>query len=68
MATINYYYTKSVLQKVSKNPTKFKEELNEAKRTLLPFEINNLTKWLDFFTINKPELKKYIEDLSIINN
>lgn len=68
MATINYYYTKSVLEKVSKNPSKFKEELNEAKRTLLPFEINNLTKWLDFFTTNRPELKIYIEDLTITKN
>ncbi|MEI7509368.1 MAG: hypothetical protein WCJ62_07875 [Flavobacterium sp.] len=68
MATINYYYTKSVLEKVSKNPSEFKEELKEAKRRLLPFEITNLTKWLDFYTTNKPELKICMEDLSIINN
>ena len=68
MATINYYYTKSVLEKVSKNPSEFKEELKEAKRRLLPFEIISLTKWLDFYTTNKPELKKYIKDLSVISN
>lgn len=65
MATINYYYTKSILEKVSKNPSEFNEELKEAHRRLLPFEITNLTKWLYFYTTNKPELKKFIEDLSI---
>ncbi|MEI7508365.1 MAG: hypothetical protein WCJ62_02765 [Flavobacterium sp.] len=65
MATINYYYTKSVLEKVSENPSQFKEELQEAKKCLLPFEINHLTKWLTSYTTNKPELKKCVDDLRI---
>jgi len=57
MATINYYYTKSVLETASKDPLKFKKALKQAKKNLMPFEIENLTSWLIFYTINKPELK-----------
>jgi DNA replication protein DnaD len=65
MATINYYYTKSVLETVSENPLKFKKELRQAKENLLPFEIEHLTKWLISFTTNKPELKQCIKDAKI---
>ena len=61
MATINYYYTKVVLQTASENPLQFKKELQQAKKSLLPFEIDHLTKWLDSYITNKPELKKFIE-------
>ena len=62
MATINYYYTKVVLQTASENPLQFKKELQQAKKSLLPFEIDDLTKWLHTFINNKPELKKFIEE------
>ena len=63
MATINYYYTKSVLETVSENPLKFKKELQQAKKNLLPFEIEHLTKWLVSYTTNKPELKNVLKKL-----
>jgi DNA replication protein DnaD len=65
MATINYYYTKSVLETVSENPLKFKKALQHAKRSLMPFEIEHLTKWLISFTLNKPELKTFFNDEKI---
>ena len=63
MATINYYYTKSVLETVSENPLKFKKELQQAKKNLLPFEIEHLTKWLVSYKTNKPELKNVLKKL-----
>ncbi len=65
MATINYYYTKSVLETASNDPLKFKTAVKQAKKSLMPFEIENLTQWLVFYTINKPELKKCISEENI---
>ncbi len=62
MATINYYYAKVVLQTASENPLQFKKELQQAKETLLPLEIDHLIKWLNSYIANKPDLKKYIEE------
>ncbi len=61
MATINYYYTKSVLETVSENPTQFKKALQHAKKNLLPFELDHLTKWLNSYTTNKPELRDLLK-------
>ena len=58
MATINYYYTKSVLETVSENPMQFKKALKYAKKSLLPFEMEQLARWLHHYLINKPELEK----------
>jgi len=63
MASINYYYTKSVLETVSANPVQFKKELLKATRNLMPYEIEHLSKWLTTYTTNKPELKKFIDDV-----
>ncbi len=65
MATINYYYTKSVLETVSENPLQFKKALQQAKKSLMPFEIDHLAKWLTSYTNNKPELIKCIEEVHI---
>ena len=65
MATINYYYTKSVLETVSENPSQFKKALRNAKKNLMPFEIDHLSKWLISYTTNKPELQKCIEEVHI---
>ena len=65
MATINYYYTKSVLETVSENPMQFKKALKYAKKSLLPFEMENLTSWLCNYVINKPELQKCCKEEKI---
>ena len=65
MATINYYYAKVVLQTASENPLQFKKELQQAKKSLLPFEMENLTSWLCNYVINKPELQKCCKEEKI---
>lgn len=58
MSRMIYDYTKEVLERVSFDPNLFIRELKKAVKTLLPYEIDHLRKWLLFFTNEKPELKK----------
>ncbi|WP_367752216.1 hypothetical protein AB3G33_09730 [Flavobacterium sp. WC2421] len=58
MSRMIYDYTKEVLERVSFNTELFIKELKKAVRNLLPYEIEHLKKWLDFFTFEKPELQK----------
>lgn len=53
-----YDYTKNVLEKVSFDVKLFIKELKKAVRTLLPYEIDHLKKWLVYFTSERPELKQ----------
>ena len=52
-----FTYTKSVLEKVSFDPSLFCKEVAKALKFLLPYEIEQLTKWLINFVKEKPELK-----------
>jgi len=58
MSRMIYDYTKSVLERVSFDPILFIRELKKAIKSLLPYEIEQLKKWLQFYTDEKPELKK----------
>jgi DNA replication protein DnaD len=58
MPRMIYDYTKSVLERVSFDPLLFMRELKKAIKILLPYEIEQLSKWLKFFTSGKPELQK----------
>jgi len=51
-----FEYTKTILSKVSFDPTLFGKELNKAMDRLLPYEVEELKVWLDAYTKNKPEL------------
>ena len=64
MPRMIYDYTKSVLERVSFDPILFTKELKKAVKNLLPYEIEQLKRWLQFFTQEKPELKTC---LSLIN-
>jgi ribonucleotide reductase beta subunit family protein with ferritin-like domain len=57
MPRMIYDYTKSVLERVSFDPILFTKELKKAIRNLLPYEIEQLKKWLSYFTKEHPELK-----------
>jgi len=59
-----YDYTKSVLERVSFDPALFCKELKKAIKNLLPYELEQLKKWLLNFTNGKPELQPYITILS----
>ena len=51
-------YTKTILERVSFDPTLFCKELEKALKTLLPYEVEQLTDWLLSFTREKPELRQ----------
>ena len=65
MPRMIYDYTKSVLERVSFDPLLFMKELKKAIKSLLPYELEQLTKWLNYFTTGKPELQPC---LVVINN
>jgi DNA replication protein DnaD len=58
MPRLIYDYTKTVLERVSFDAKLFCKELEKALRTLLPYEIEQLTEWLLSFTSEKPELRQ----------
>ena len=60
MPRMIYDYTKSVLERVSFDPILFCKELRKAIKNLLPYELEQLKKWLQNFTNEKPELQQYI--------
>lgn len=64
MPRMIYDYTKSVLERVSFDPVLFIRELKKAVRSLLPYEIEQLKKWLKFFTEERPELKQCLSVVS----
>jgi len=57
MPRMIYDYTKSVLERVSFDPLLFMKELRKAIKSLLPYELEQLKKWLLFFTEEKPQLR-----------
>jgi len=59
-----YDYTKSVLERVSFDPVLFLKELKKAIKNLLPYELEQLKKWLLNYTNEKPELRPCVEILS----
>ncbi|MDG3581657.1 MULTISPECIES: hypothetical protein [Galbibacter] len=58
MARAMFEYTKTVLQKVSFDPKLFCRELEKAAKRLLPYELDELRIWLNFYIQGKPELSK----------
>ena len=56
-----FAYTKSILERVSFDKKLFRKELEKALKNLLPYEIEQLQKWLQNFTSQKPELKQFIK-------
>lgn len=51
-----FEYTKTVLEKVSFDPTLFCKELQKAVERLLPFEIEELKIWMKPMLLQHPEL------------
>ena len=58
MKSTMFTYTKNILERVSFDPQLFCKELAKALKTLLPYEIEQLTDWVLNYTIEKPELKQ----------
>ena len=64
MPRMIYDYTKSVLERLSFDPVLFTKELKKAIKNLLPYEVEQLKKWLQFFTSEHPELKQCLSVVS----
>lgn len=58
-------YTKTVLRKVSFDARLFSRELKKAVSRLLPFEIEELKRWLQQFIQDKPQLKSSLVYLEV---
>jgi len=56
MITHKVSFAKKILENVSFDPKLFSKELKKVIATLLPYEIEVLTKWLISFVEKKPEL------------
>ncbi|MCZ8198714.1 MAG: hypothetical protein O9267_14010 [Flavobacterium sp.] len=63
MPRMIYDYTKSTLESVSFDPNLFKKELKKGVRNLLPYEVDQLKNWLLYYTTNKPELERCLNDI-----
>lgn len=61
-----YDYTKTVLEKSSFDPVLFMKELKKAIKVLLPYEIEQLRRWLAYFTAQKPELKQCLSVVELV--
>ena len=61
MPRMIYDYTKTVPERVSFDPVLFAKELKKAVKNLLPYEIEQLKRWLQFFIQEKPELEKCLK-------
>ncbi|MEO9954690.1 MULTISPECIES: hypothetical protein [Nonlabens] len=57
MARAMFEYTKTILEKVSFNPTLFCKELQKAVDRLLPFEIVELEIWIKQLVLQNPDLQ-----------
>lgn len=64
MPRMIYDYTKSTLEKVSVDPIRFERELNKASRVLLEYELESLSKWLQFYIEKKSNLKQFANCLA----
>ena len=51
-----FYYTKSVLIKVSFSVSLFKKELKKASKVLLPHEYDELRLWVEYYITKHPHL------------
>ncbi len=63
MPRMIYDYTKTELENVSFDPNLFYKRLKKATKSLLPHEMDQLNNWLNYFTENKPELKKWVAEI-----
>ena len=58
MARAMYDYTKTILERVSFDPSLFCREVEKAFERLLPYEIEELKIWIRSLILHKPELSQ----------
>ena len=64
MPRMIYDYTKTELENVSFDTNLFYKRLKKATKSLLPHEMDQLYNWLNYFTENKPDLKKCLIEIN----
>jgi hypothetical protein len=67
MGRMIYDYTKDILERVSFDSDLFLKELKKAERNLLPYEMEHLRNWLDYFTKKRPFLREHFYTIRKIN-
>jgi len=60
MARVFFNYTKTILTKVSFNADLFQKELTKALKRLLPYEVYELSIWMQDRFKDKPKLQPCI--------
>ena len=65
MPRMIYDHTKKVLENVSFDLKLFTKELRKAIKSLLPYELEHLKKWLEYFTSDRPDLKTCIHIVDV---
>ncbi|MDM1328560.1 hypothetical protein [Myroides odoratimimus] len=51
-------FAKTILENVSFDPKLFYKELHKAINQLLPYDVDRLTKWVNGYVLEKPELQE----------
>lgn len=64
MGRMIYDFTKSTLERSSREKIIFIKEFKKAAKVLQPHEMEKLMHWLDYFTADKPELKELWERMT----
>lgn len=56
-----FEYSINILKNVSFDSALFSKELEKAMRTLLPYDVEQLIKWVNDFLIENPKLKAELD-------
>lgn len=57
-------FVRTILEKVSFDPTLFYKELDKAVQQLLPYDVERLSTWVNSYVKQKPEL---VDSLNLID-
>lgn len=68
MAREFFNYTKTILKKVSFDAGLFQIELSKALKRLLPYEVYELSKWMQDYFKDKPKLQPCIMQVKQLEN
>ncbi|MCC9041235.1 hypothetical protein LNQ81_00585 [Myroides sp. M-43] len=58
-------FARTILESVSFDPKLFYKELQKAIQNLLPYDLEQLTKWVNGYVKEKPELSESLELIRI---
>lgn len=68
MARAFLTYTKTILKKVSFDAGLFQTELSKALKSLLPYEVYELSQWMQDYFKDEPQLQPCIMHIKRLEN